>query len=263
MKIKVLVIDPELSQRTTRRVVGFGLGAIVTFGGALAYANGLLPTTTRATLASADAGLPSFANGETLQAADLNAMSSAITALQSQIVPTGTVVAFAGPVAPAGWLLCDGSAKSRTTYAALFAAIGTSSGSGDGATTFNLPDYRGSFLRGMDDGAGKDPDVATRIASAAGGNVGDNVGSAEGASVQSHAHSITDQAHTHGVANGEWVVHTGSPAQAQYSMTSGAGVGVFDTAGTAAAYTGITETNAAGGAETRPYNVYVQFIIKV
>lgn len=55
------------------------------------------------------------------------------------LVPTGCVAAFAGTTAPTGWLKCDGSAISRTTYAALFAAIGTKYGTGDGSTTFNLP----------------------------------------------------------------------------------------------------------------------------
>lgn len=67
--------------------------------------------------------------------------------LQS-IIPPGTVLSFAGASAPAGWELCDGRAVSRTTYAALFAAIGTAHGSGDGSTTFNIPDYRWTFLRG-------------------------------------------------------------------------------------------------------------------
>jgi hypothetical protein len=55
----------------------------------------------------------------------------------------GMVAAYAGSSAPSGWLLCDGTAVSRTTYSALFAAIGTSYGAGDGSTTFNLPDLRG------------------------------------------------------------------------------------------------------------------------
>src|ERR1051325_6033662 len=78
--------------------------------------------------------------------------------------PAGSVVAFAGPVAPTGWLLCDGSQVSRTTYASLFAAIGTAWGNGDALTTFNLPDMRGRFLRGTDHGLGSDPDAASRVA---------------------------------------------------------------------------------------------------
>ncbi|MBR2556475.1 MAG: tail fiber protein [Aeriscardovia sp.] len=63
-------------------------------------------------------------------------------------VPTGCVQAFAGSTTPAGWLLCDGSAVSRTTYAKLFAVIGTTYGTGDGSTTFNLPNLVDKFIEG-------------------------------------------------------------------------------------------------------------------
>lgn len=56
---------------------------------------------------------------------------------------TGFIQMFAGNTAPTGWLMCDGSAISRTTYSDLFTVIGTTYGSGDGSTTFNLPDLRG------------------------------------------------------------------------------------------------------------------------
>lgn len=62
--------------------------------------------------------------------------------------PVGSISAFGGSEAPSGWLLCQGQAVSRTTYAELFSIIGTSFGSGDGSTTFNVPDLRGEFLRG-------------------------------------------------------------------------------------------------------------------
>ena len=96
------------------------------------------------------------------------------------MVPPGTVVAFAGSTPPPGWLLCNGSAVTRTQYSTLFAAIGTAHGIGNGSTTFNLPDYRGRFLRGKDGGVGRDPDRATRTAANPGGNVGDAVGSIQG-----------------------------------------------------------------------------------
>jgi microcystin-dependent protein len=64
-------------------------------------------------------------------------------------VPTGTVSAFAGSSAPTGYLLCDGSLVNRTTYAALFAVIDETYGSGDGSTTFNLPDLRGRVVAGL------------------------------------------------------------------------------------------------------------------
>lgn len=69
---------------------------------------------------------------------------------------TGTVSFFGGTTAPSGWLKANGAAVSRTTYTALFSAIGTTFGAGDGASTFNLPDLRGEFLRGLDDGRGID-----------------------------------------------------------------------------------------------------------
>lgn len=66
----------------------------------------------------------------------------------AQAAPPGIITAFAGINAPAGWLLCDGSAVSRTTFAALFTTIATSYGSGNGTTTFNIPNFKGRFLRG-------------------------------------------------------------------------------------------------------------------
>lgn len=71
--------------------------------------------------------------------------------------PAGVIMSFAGATAPAGFLICDGSAVSRTTYADLFAVIGTTYGAGNGSTTFNLPDLRGEFIRGADAGRGIDP----------------------------------------------------------------------------------------------------------
>ena len=73
-----------------------------------------------------------------------------------QHIPSGAVLYFAGQTAPSGWLKANGAAVSRSTYAALFAAIGTTYGTGDGRSTFNLPDLRGEFIRGWDDGRGID-----------------------------------------------------------------------------------------------------------
>lgn len=73
------------------------------------------------------------------------------TILIGSVIPPGTIAPFSGETIPDGWKLCDGSAISRTTYSSLFATIGTSHGQGDGSTTFNLPDYRGQFLRGRVD----------------------------------------------------------------------------------------------------------------
>lgn len=72
-------------------------------------------------------------------------------------VPTGSIMDFAATTAPTGWLVCDGSNVSRTTYTTLFAVIGITWGAGDGSTTFGLPDFRGYFRRTWDNGAGIDP----------------------------------------------------------------------------------------------------------
>lgn len=74
--------------------------------------------------------------------------------VQEDEVVTGAILAFGGTAAPSGYLLCDGSVVSRTTYAALFAAIGTNYGAGDGSTTFKLPDLRGRTIIGTGQGSG-------------------------------------------------------------------------------------------------------------
>ena len=76
--------------------------------------------------------------------------------LASSVVPSGTVVASASLTTPTGWLKCNGQVVSRTGYPALFLAIGTQFGAGDGTTTFGLPDLRGEFIRGWDEGRGAD-----------------------------------------------------------------------------------------------------------
>jgi microcystin-dependent protein len=78
--------------------------------------------------------------GERLDASDLNLM----------VVPCGAVLPFAGTSIPSNWLLCDGSAVSRSTYSDLFSKIGTTFGSGDGSTTFNLPNLKGKVPVGLD-----------------------------------------------------------------------------------------------------------------
>lgn len=73
------------------------------------------------------------------------------TILVGSVIPTGTIAPFGGGTVPAGWMLCNGAAISRTTYSALFAAISTTYGSGDGSSTFTLPNAQGVFLRGSGD----------------------------------------------------------------------------------------------------------------
>lgn len=73
-----------------------------------------------------------------------------------ETVAPGVVAYYPASSPPSGWLKANGAAISRTTYSALFAAIGVTFGAGDGPTTFNLPDLRGEFIRGFDDGRGVD-----------------------------------------------------------------------------------------------------------
>jgi len=70
--------------------------------------------------------------------------------------PVGSVIMHAASTAPSGWLECDGSTVNRSTYPDLFNAIGSTFGAGDGSTTFGLPDLRGEFIRGWDNGRGVD-----------------------------------------------------------------------------------------------------------
>ena len=93
----------------------------------------------------------------TAPAADANNDQVPTTAwVRGNAAPSGEIAFFARNSAPTGWLKANGAAVSRTTYAALFAAIGTTFGAGDGSTTFNLPDLRGEFVRCWDDGRGID-----------------------------------------------------------------------------------------------------------
>lgn len=93
-------------------------------------------------------GLNDWSGSDKPVRTDFNADNAAIDAFAAMF--TGVIVPYAGSAAPAGTLLCDGSAVSRTTYARLFSRIGTAYGSGDGSTTFNLPNAKGCVLAGYD-----------------------------------------------------------------------------------------------------------------
>lgn len=117
-------------------------------------------------------------------------------AVQALLVPSGAVSPYAGASEPTGWLFCRGQTISRTTYAALFAAIGTTYGAGDGSTTFALPDLRGRVVAGQDDMGGTS---ANRLTGLSGGVDGDVLGAAGGA----ETHTLTEAqlaAHRHFVA---------------------------------------------------------------
>jgi len=83
-------------------------------------------------------------------------LQAAIDEIVTLTTPAGAVQYFAMATAPTGWIKADGTAISRAAYSSLFSAIGTTYGAGDGSLTFNLPDLRGEFLRGYDDGRGVD-----------------------------------------------------------------------------------------------------------
>lgn len=136
----------------------------------------------------------------------------------------GSIAYFASSSAPAGWLKANGTTVSRTTYARLFSRIGTTFGAGDGSTTFDLPDLRGEFVRGLDDGRGVD--------------AGRALGSAQADDLKSHAHSLGYQSGTPG--GGAFGVPT---VYATPNKTDGV---VFST----------------GGTETRPRNIALLACIK-
>ena len=98
------------------------------------------------------------------------------------LMPAGAVIQYSGAAAPAGWLMCDGSGVSRTEYADLFAVIGAIYGSGDGSTTFNLPDFRGSMPVGYNSG-----DSEFGALNSKGGSKAHSISVAE---MPSHTHSI-------------------------------------------------------------------------
>lgn len=121
----------------------------------------------------------------------------------SASVPVGTILPFGADSSkiPSGYLHCAGQSLSTTTYSDLFAIIGYSWG-GSGSS-FNLPDLRGRFLRGVDYGAGNDPDRASRVAINTGSNTGDEVGSLQGDAIRNITGSVTTRTddHAHNVSS--------------------------------------------------------------
>lgn len=140
-----------------------------------------------------------------------------------EMIPAGTVFMYAGATVPTGYLRGNGAAVSRTTYAALFAAIGTRYGAGDGSTTFNLPEVRGEFPRFWDDSRGVDP--------------GRVLGSRQEDMLKSHRHQLNIFRNN---TNSGGFAEDANNAGAQYQ----------------------SYTEYEGGAETRPRNVAFLGIIK-
>jgi len=153
------------------------------------------------------------------------------------MIPIGVISPFGGAVAPDGWLLCDGLAVSRVTYADLFAVIGTKFGGGNGTTTFNLPDCAGMVLIGMPPAVGG---VTT---------IGDVVGEKE------HALTVTElPAHSHAAASG-----FGSFIEVRNGGTGGtAGLAAGVTMGAAQ----IANTGGGGTHNNMQPSLTTNFIIK-
>ncbi len=165
--------------------------------------------------------------------------------------PLGAIIDYAGSSAPSGWLLAYGQNVSRTTYAALFAAIGVVYGVGDGTTTFTLPDLRGRVVAGQDDMGGTS---ANRLTNQTGGIDGDTLGAVGGlethtltsAQLIAHVHTFTtssngDHSHTYdkpsaGVAGN----NSFSVSSFSFSSTS---------TGTSGAHTHTGTTDSSGGSE--------------
>ncbi len=173
-------------------------------------------------------------------------------------VPIGTILPYGGRVdekrpnepieVQEGWFFCNGAVLSRETYQELYRVVEAAFGAPTGET-FNLPDLRGRFARGVDRGAGRDPDAASRPASAPGGKAGAEVGSVQEDALQGHRHSTTAI----------------NPAT---KKTPSKSMGVFMGYGNPAIVGSVTNDDekkygqARVASETRPKNVNVNWIIK-
>lgn len=227
---------------------------------------GALPTSNSA-LCFDNTGAGSFAtpdnttiqiNAGTLKVKDAGiSIAQLAAAVADALLPSGSILSYSSVTPPSGYLYCNGQAVSRTTYAALFAITSTAYGSGDGSTTFNVPDLRGQFLRGVDDGAGRDPDTLARTAMNSGGNTGDAVGSIQASGVESHFHLMFKNSFPSGGSN-----PVNSDTQFATVAQVSAGSADYEMQ-RSASQADVGRTRAYGINETRPTNAYVYYIIKV
>jgi len=190
-------------------------------------------------------------NVTTAKIADGNVtLQKLVAAVQQALVPAGAVQAFAMNTAPSGWLACNGGAVSRATYAALFAAISTTYGTGNGSTTFNVPDLRGYFVRG----SGTNSD----------GTAAGTFGAKQADALKSHTHtasSNTTGAHAHFQS-----ISTVGFGGTGFGMTGFQGYDGFAPANLATQNAGnhshAITVNATGDTETRPKNIAMLYCIK-
>jgi len=183
-------------------------------------------------------------SGQVLTSAGSGAAPTWATASAS--VPAGVIIFHAATTAPTGYLIADGAAVSRSTYSALFAAIGTTFGNGDGLTTFNMPDLRGYFPRGWDNGRGVDS--------------GRTFGSNQSFAMQTHRHAHG----TDGVSNGGYaaVGYTDSNGFTIGSGNQSGGGGFANNTTSAMMPNTAGGTAIAGATETRPVNIALLGCIK-
>ena len=151
-------------------------------------------------------------------------LDGAVTAVKldpaavSVLMPTGSIMSFAGASAPTGYLLCDGAAISRSTYSTLFGLLATTYGAGDGSTTYNIPDLRGRVIAGQDDMGGVS---ANRLTGLTGGVDGDVLGGSGG--TETHTLSTAEMpAHTHTTPRGGANMPRGDSANQASSGEDGA-----------------------------------------
>ena len=158
---------------------------------------------------------------------------------------------FFGNFIPPGYMLCDGSAISRTTYSNLFGVIGTTYGIGDGSTTFNLPDMRGRFARGLDSGAGRDA------------TPGRLLGSTQGDSTRTLPFISYNLAgsHGHGMSFPGNSEESGFAFPIDYLLDD-QNLQTFSAGTITSAGTHTHVISSGGNSETRPHNIALKFIIK-
>lgn len=180
----------------------------------------------------------------------------AVTPEKLSFAITGVTVPYLGSAAPTGWLLCFGQAVSRSTYAALFAVVGTTYGVGDGSTTFNLPDMRGRSVFGKDDMGGS---AANRVTNAVSGITGTTLGAVGGSqSMQQHNHGVNDGGHSHSIQTGSGSF--GAPVQKVAPANDGT---VSGTVSTVSSTTGITIQNTgSGSSQNMPPAIVLNWIVK-